>query len=656
MGTQQSNRIARSLADDLRGRSPGQVRRLLAVRPDLLQPWPTDLSQLARRAADDASVLTALSALSTPSLRVLEVFAALHDATIEQVSQALAEDVADVVQDLWERALLWGGPVYKAVRAAQQAFGAFPCGLSSASHVTPDPQAVHAAAADLDPDRLRYLVWEQPVSTTANPLTVIRGEQNVVPREVALILRQGLYLPAAQPPERDEQTPVAGPPAIWNVLAGVRYVLTDLARRPLTWNAARGVSRRVLQDRATAMAVPVEELAVWLELAAVAGLVGGVDTCAHPTAEAQRWLYAGEQAMWRELVEAWLDSDRPLLRCRPDDLGVLTTAGVARTGEHRRQVLAVWPRGRVNAQDLAEVLAWERPRLVEARERSNDFLAELTALGLLPGGVAVADISAPWAITVPATDNALIVQPDHTIIAAANVDTATWDLLHDIAHVESWGPVIMHRVDLSRLRAAAARRSPEHILAQLAQSSRTALPQSLEYLVKDAARAAPVQVSRVTLIRSSAQESQALRDLGWQEVAAGTFISEQPLDAVQRLLAQAGVAASSADQPTVALPLEYVRAAPPDPEAVDRLVAHLVEATEQVADAPDLQPADPAQLRQVLQARRVWLEFGDGQQTLTHLVEPLEVRSGQVTGWSLTAARTITIPLSRIAAVRIADD
>lgn len=656
MGTQQSSRTARSLADDLRGRSPGQVRRLLAVRPDLLQPWPTDLSQLARRAADDASVLTALGGLSTPSLRVLEVFAALHEATVDQVSQALAEDVTDIVGDLWERALLWGGPVYKAVRAAQQAFGAYPCGLSAASHMTPDPQAVQAAAADLDPDRLRYLVWEQPVSTTANPLTVIRGEQNVVPREVSLILRQGRFLPAAQPPIRTDEAPASTPPGIWNVLAGVRYVLTDLARRPLSWNASRGVSRRVLQDRAAAMAVPVEELAVWLELAAVAGLVGVVETNAHPTAEAQRWLYAAEQDMWRELVTAWLDSDRPLLRCRPDDLGVLTTTGVARTAEHRRQVLEVWPAGRVSAQDLTEVLAWERPRLVEAREQSNDFLAEVTALGLLPGGVAVADSSTPGALPVPPSDNGLIVQPDHTIIAAANVDTATWDLLHDIAHVESWGPVIMHRIDISRLRAAAARRAPEHILQQLAQVSRTPLPQSLEYLVKDAARTAPVQVSRVTLIRSSTQESPALRELGWQEVGTGTFISEQPLDAVQRLLAQAGVAAISADQPVVALPLEYLRPAHPDPEAVDRLVAHLVESPGEVAAAPPLHPADPAQLRQVLQARRVWLEFGDGQQTLTHLMEPLEVRSGQVTGWSLTAARTITVPLSRIAAVRIADD
>lgn len=615
------------------------------------------MSQLARRAADDASVLAALGSLSTPSLRVLEVYAALHEATAEQVSQGLAEDVGDVIEDLWERALLWGGPVYKVVRAAQQAFGPFPCGLCSVSHVTPDPQQVALAAAELDPDRLRYLVWEHPISTTANALTVVRGEQNVVPRETALILREGLYLPPAQPPVRDQDVDAtAPPPAVWNVLAGVRYVLTDLARRPLAWNPARGVSRRVLQDRATAMAVPLDELVVWLELAAAAGLVGGVDQCASPTAEAGRWLHASGAAMWAELVEGWLDSDRPLLRCRPDELGALTTAGIPRTAEHRRQVLAVWPQGKVDASDLTTLLAWERPRLVEAREQAPDFLAEVTAMGLLPAGVAVADINTPAVIEVPDTDNALIVQPDQTIIAAANVDTATWDLLHDIAHVESWGPVIMHRIDLPRLRSAAATRAPAQILRQLEQASRTALPQSVRYLVTDAARSAPVQVSRVTLIRSSTEESDVLRDLGWQEVGAGTFISEQPLDAVQRLLAQSGVATISPDEQAMALPLEYVRPVRPDPHAVDRLVAHLVEATAEVLTAPTLQPADPALLREILQARRVWLEFSEGQQTLTHLVEPLEVRSGQVTGWSLTAARTITVPLSRIAAVRIADD
>ena len=70
--------LPRSLADDLRTRSAGQIVRLLRLRPDLLQPWPADLGQLARRAADDASVLEAMQSLTTPEVRGLAVFASVH--------------------------------------------------------------------------------------------------------------------------------------------------------------------------------------------------------------------------------------------------------------------------------------------------------------------------------------------------------------------------------------------------------------------------------------------------------------------------------------------------------------------------------------------------------------------------------------------------
>ncbi|MCU0298325.1 MAG: hypothetical protein MUF33_07365, partial [Candidatus Nanopelagicales bacterium] len=106
-------RTPRSLADDLRGRTAGQVTHLLRLRPDLLQPWPADLSELARRAADDASVLEALQSLTTVQLRVLEVFACIHEGTIEDVLQGLPDDPTQVraaVDRLWHMALLWGGP------------------------------------------------------------------------------------------------------------------------------------------------------------------------------------------------------------------------------------------------------------------------------------------------------------------------------------------------------------------------------------------------------------------------------------------------------------------------------------------------------------------------------------------------------------------
>lgn len=657
MGTEQSSRVPRSLADDLRGRTPGQIHTLLSLRPDLLHPWPADLSHLARRAADDASVLEALGSLSTPRLRVLEVFAALHEATIEQVDEALDDDdVPGVVVDLWNRALLWGGPVFKVVRAAQQAFGAYPCGLSSASHLTPDPQEVTDNAIDMDPDRLRHLIWEHPVSSAANPLTVIRGEQNIVPREVALVLRQGRFLAPAEPPLL--LAPVEPvPSAAWNVLAGVRYVLSDLRQRPLACNPQKGVSRRVLQDRATSMAVPVDDLVVWLELGAVAGLLGALDSSVHPTAEASTWLQSTPDQMWRTLIEAWLDSDRPLLRCRPDQLGCLTTAGIPRTAAHRREILAVWPQSRVTAQELQALLEWERPRLLEAREQAPDVLGELTALGLVVGGLPTASVNKPMAVEVPGVDNSLIVQPDHTVIAPANVDTATWALLHEIAHVESWGPVVMLRIDTAHLRLAVTTRRPAEIIAQLTRCSRTPLPQSVEYLVNDASRGAPAQVSRATVIQVGGDDGAALHALGWQQVASQTYITDQPVDVVLNALNQAGVAATSPDRTVIAPPLEYPRLQHHDPDAVDRLVGHLIENAPEVVPAPQLEPADPSTLREVLEeARRVWLEFSDGEQTLTQLVEPLEVRSGRLSAWSLTAARTVTVPLSRIAALRIADD
>ena len=52
--------------------------------------------QLARRAADDASVLEAMQSLTTPEVRVLAVFASVHEAGVAQVEAALPQD-ADVV-------------------------------------------------------------------------------------------------------------------------------------------------------------------------------------------------------------------------------------------------------------------------------------------------------------------------------------------------------------------------------------------------------------------------------------------------------------------------------------------------------------------------------------------------------------------------------
>lgn len=595
-----------------------------------------------------------MQSLTTPQLRVLEVYACLHEE---------ADEDPQISAELWDRGLLWGGPAYRIVRAAQQAFGPYPCGLGPSMHTTPDPQEVREAAEDLDPDRLRYLVWESPVSTTANPLTVTRGEQHVVPREVALILREGRYLPPAQPPAPLGAVDPAPADGLWAPVAGVRYLLGELARVPMPWNSARGVGRRALTERAQTMGVPYDDLVCWLELAAVAGLVGTADSEVRPAGASAAWLVAPAPEMWTSLVRPWLASDRTLMLCRPEELGAVTSAGRPRTALHRRNVLQAWPAGRITTEGLREHLAWQRPRMVEAVAQGSDVAAELEHLGLLVGGLPTAaltalpdDVETAAASLPPAAERALIVQPDLTVIAPLNVDTPTWTLLHDVSRLESWGPVTMHRIDAASLRAAVARRSPSEVLQALTAASRTPLPQSLEYLVNDAARSQPVRIRRATLVQAGEDDAGALRELGLQEVAPGMFTSPEPLETLRDRLERAGMPVEAETSHDPGVPLEYPRTNPHEPGAVDRLVARLVAHEQVTEEPPQLQPVDPVTVtavcqRAVASGDRLWLEFLDGGATLTHLVEPFELRAGSMSGWSLTAGRTITVPLSRIAAL-----
>jgi hypothetical protein len=508
---------------------------------------------------------------------------------------------------------------------------------------------------------LEDLLWHDPVRAAADPLLVARGDHFVLPREAALVLRDGAFLrPMAALPPAPETAP-AGSFLMWAPLAGVRYVLTDLAREPLPWHPVRGVSRRTINDRCATMHVPADDLLTWLELAAIAGLIGPANDTVRPTPAAQTWLRADPAAMWAALAEAWLDSDRPLGACQPEELGSLTLTGKPRTAHHRRHVLAVWP---ATAELLQETVGWERPRMHEAQAQAPRFLDEAVRLGLVVAGVPTAamaalpdDVLLAAAEVPPADSGGLIVQPDHSVIAPLSVDTGTWRLLQDVAHVESWGPVTTHRIDQARLRTHLAGREPDELLQRLAGVSRTPLPQSVEYLVRDAARATAARVYRATVVEAGGQETAALRELGLTKVTDHLFTSDLPLTVVQQQLAAAGISVAAHTEPVAGTPLDVQRVpAVPDEHSVNRLVALLV-GEEAVSDisAPALQDADPATMVDVCleaigEERRLWVRYADGDRDRTELIEPIEVRSGRLTGWSLTTGRTATVPLSRIAA------
>src|SRR5690242_9000433 len=107
--------------------SDEQLIRLLELRPDLTQPPPGTIAALAARAQSRQSVKAATDDLNFMQLAVLDGLLVLHADTapipmtklLELIGGRAAEDVVTAaVDDLRERALVWGEPVRVAAEAA----------------------------------------------------------------------------------------------------------------------------------------------------------------------------------------------------------------------------------------------------------------------------------------------------------------------------------------------------------------------------------------------------------------------------------------------------------------------------------------------------------------------------------------------------------
>ncbi|AYG81387.1 hypothetical protein DWB77_03533 [Streptomyces hundungensis] len=170
----------RTLAESLRARSDASLAALLRIRPDLLNPVPSDLTQLATRAGTRASVVRALERLDTFALQTAQVLAvAPEPAPYEAVRALLVGDDGDAAVEaalpgalaaLREQALVWGGDDrLRLVRTARELLAPSP------HHPSPTGlgPTVAEATAGMSPGRVQEILQAAGLPATHDPVSAV---------------------------------------------------------------------------------------------------------------------------------------------------------------------------------------------------------------------------------------------------------------------------------------------------------------------------------------------------------------------------------------------------------------------------------------------------------------------------------------------------
>ncbi|WP_407287600.1 helicase-associated domain-containing protein [Streptomyces sp. BP-8] len=170
----------RTLAEELRTRTDSGLIGLLRARPDLLNPVPGDVTQLATRAGTRASVVRAVERLDRFALQAAEALAVAPDpcpyATLGALmsgdagDEAVTAELPRAVAELRAQALVWGpDDRLRLVRTARE--------LLTPSPAHPSPTGlgptVAEATAGMSPGRLQEIIAAAGLPATHDPVSAV---------------------------------------------------------------------------------------------------------------------------------------------------------------------------------------------------------------------------------------------------------------------------------------------------------------------------------------------------------------------------------------------------------------------------------------------------------------------------------------------------
>ncbi|MFL6023753.1 MAG: helicase-associated domain-containing protein, partial [Marmoricola sp.] len=498
--------------------------------------------------------------------------------------------------------------------------------------------------------------------------------------------------------------------AAYELVRRTEMLLETWSTRPPGGLRTGGLGVRDLRAASELVHADLPTTALIIETAAAAGLLAlgmndDLDSAWLPTDAYDLWVVRSGAERWLALAKAWLENPRLITAIggREGDKPInALSPGLERTwlAADRSSTLAalldlgdgsVLAAG-TGASSLVQRLRWRFPRKPAGRfDLVGSHLDEAAVVGVtgLNGissfGRAVlggADPVAALDALLPTPIDHVLIQADLTAVAPGPLEQEFARQLSLLADVESRGGATVYRFTVSSVRRAFdSGWSTVEIKDFLSTSSRTPVPQALDYLVDDVSR-------RFGTLRLGVAESFLRSDdetamtelmhhsagaLRLRRIAPTVIVSDVPLQVLLPKLRELGAApvVEAADGTVrVAKPQEY-RSRTPKPRAgLGRENARLAARTSAVVAAvragdraaasrpsrgPAKTPADvmTALREAALNGGEVWISYLDNHGTSTErIVRPREVGAGQLTAYDERSDDVRTFAVHRINEVR----
>jgi hypothetical protein len=522
----------RSFSDYLRSVDDAALLDLFTARPDLVTPVPPEIASLAVRACSAPSLARAIDSLNQWQFQVLEAAASLNEPFLEKSVIALTEKEAKGALEH----LVMVGLVYpsddgmRLPTQLREVIGTEPAGLGPASMAKLKLSELDDAPADAK-KVLERLVWGPPrgsVGDIKNPgpgvnwllekkfLVPLDQRTVILPREVAIALRGGkihkerlIKQPLLSGAKRiEQQINLAAIANVSTVLRWVEELLNFWADEPADALRAGGLGVRDLKIISTHLGVDESCTAFVAELAYLASLISiDADDRILPSNKFDIWLMQTPADRWQMLASQWLITSRV-----SGLVGRVEAKNVAALGPELDRVNAARVRAltlellRENQgvapewNSFKEVLSWRAP--LRRNSSLQDELAEWTLreaewLGITGQG-ALSKYGAQFLVgddlsaineDLPKTVDHILIQSDNTAIAPGPLEHEISQALAMMAEIESRGGATVYRFTESTIRRALDHgKTGDEIKTFLVKTSKTPMPQPLEYLIADVAK------------------------------------------------------------------------------------------------------------------------------------------------------------------------